>query len=246
MTAEQIEVLRAGLQESFDLLVNKINKIQIGTKEQFPFGWRKAAKGRTVWRILEELITQNLEQYHKEFKIESITPSDSEVSVFDFECKLIGNDTPIYINIKSAVLGGKKNKDDISKGVGLKEFYATDLTKTFFIGTFFIKFNEDMTIEIDGATVFPIAWIKDIYINPSNNGNLQSAYYKNIDDAVRRSNAEFHELFIKALEFAQSKKEAKSGDIIQEPEGKYLKKIKGRWQEVNVDENGDEIDSTLF
>ena len=244
MKAEQIEILRVGLQKSFDLLVNKINKIQIGTKEQFPFGWRKAAKGRTVWRILEEVITQNLEQYHKEFQLQSITPSESEVSVFDFKCKIVGNETPIYINIKSAVLGGKKNKDDISKGIGLKEFYATDITKSFFIGTFFIKFHDDMTIEIDHAIVFPIAWIKDIYVNPSNNGNLQSAYYKDLNDAVKRSNTEFHELFINALDFAQSKKDAKSGDVIQEPEGKYLKKVKGRWKEVK--KNGDKIDPTLF
>lgn len=237
MTAEQIEILRGGLQESFDLLVNKINKIQIGSKEQFPFGWRKAAKGRTVWRILEEIITQNLEKNYTQFKLQSITPSTSEVSVFDFECKLIGNDTPIYINIKSAVLGGRKNKDDISKGIGLKEFYAADITKSFFVGTFFIKFNDDMTIEIDHATVFPIAWIKDIYVNPSNNGNLQSAYYKDIKDAVRRSNSEFHELFINALDFAQSKKDAQAGDIIQDPSGKYLKKIKGRWKEVKEDGN---------
>lgn len=244
MTAEQIEALREGLQKSFDLLVAKINKIQIGTKEQFPYGWRNAGKGRTVWRILEEVITQNLEKDFNQFNLQSATPSDSEVSVFDLECKIIGNDTPIYINIKSAVLDGKKNKDDISKGIGLRDFYADDVNKNFFVGTFFIKFNDDMTIEIDHATVFPIAWIKDIYVNPSNNGNLKSAYYKDIKDAVRRSNEEFHKLFLNALAFAQSKKDAKSGDIIQEPEGSYFKKIKGRWKEVQ--ENGDEIDPTLF
>lgn len=239
MTVEQTEELRNGLQESFDLLVAKINKVQIGTKKQFPFGWRKAAKGRTVWRILEELITQNLEKYHTEFKLQSIIPSNSEVSIFDFECKLIGNNTPIYINIKSAVLGGRKNKDDISKGIGLKEFYATDVNKVFFIGTFFIKFNDDMTIEIDHSIVFPIAWIKDIYVNPSNNGNLQSAYYKNIGDAVKRSNAEFHQLFIAALEFAQKKKNAKLGAIITDSLGNYFKKIRGRWKKVKQD--GSEI-----
>lgn len=210
MNIDQIEELRVGLQESFDLLVAKINKIQIGTKEQFPFGWRKAAKGRTVWRILEELITQNLEQYHKEFKLQSITPSDSEVSVFDFECKIVGNNTPIFINIKSAVLGGRTNKDDISKGVGLKEFYDEDINKNFFVGTFFLSFNEDMTIEIVKAVVFPIAWIPDIYVNPSNNGNLQSAKYKKLEDAEKRSNAEFYPLFIEALEVAKEKKKSKA------------------------------------
>lgn len=240
MTIEQIEALRTGLQTSFDLLVNKINKVQIGTPEQFPYGWRKAAKGRTVWRILEELITQNLEQHHADFQIDSIVPSDSEVSVFDFECKIAGNETPLYINIKSAVLGGKKNKDDISKGIGLKEFYDEDVNKNFFVGTFFIKFNEDMTIEIDHATVFPIAWISDIYVNPSNNGNLQSAYYKDINDAVKRSNAEFYPLFLDALALAKAKKEAGKGDIIQEPSGKYLKKVKTRWVEVDKDGNQSE------
>lgn len=212
MTINQIEKLREGLQDSFDLLVAKINKIQIGTKEQFPFGWRKAAKGRTVWRILEELITQNLEQYHQEFKLQSITPSESEVSVFDFECKIVGNDTPIYINIKSAVLGGRTNKDDISKGVGLKLFYDEDINKNFFVGTFFLRFNEDMTIEIVKAVVFPIAWIPDIYVNPSNNGNLQSSKYKKLEDAVRRSNAEFHPLFLDALKTAHQKKRDKANN----------------------------------
>lgn len=237
MTIEQIEELQEGLQASFDLLVAKINKVQIGEKEQFPYGWRKAAKGRTVWRILEELITQNLEKYYEEFGLSEIIPSDSEVSVHDFVCKLKSIDKFIYVNIKSAVLDGKKNKDDISKGDGLEAFFAEDVDRNFFIGTFFIKFNDDMTIEIDHATVFPVAWLKDIYVNPSNNGNLQSAYYKDIADAEKRSNEDFHKLFIQALEFARSKRNAKAGDIIQEPEGKYYKKLKGRWQEV--DEQGE-------
>lgn len=238
MTVEQIEDLRVGLQESFDLLVSKISTIQIGTKEQFPFGWRKAAKGRTVWRILEELITQNLEQYHTEFKLQSIIPSESEVSVYDFECKILGNDTPIFINIKSAVLGGKKNTDDISKGIGLRDFYADDINKNVFIGTFFIKFNDDMTIEINNATVFPIAWIKDIYVNPSNNGNLQSALYKNIINAVKRTNSDFHSLFLNELEFANLKKGTKPNDEIFHPNGKFFKKQKsGRWKESDGNGN---------
>ena len=69
MIADQIEILRKGLQESFDLLVAKVDRIQIGTKEQFPYGWRNAGKGRTVWRILEEIITQNLEKDHSDFKL---------------------------------------------------------------------------------------------------------------------------------------------------------------------------------
>lgn len=209
MNIDQIEVLRAGMQESIDLLVDRIKKIQIGTKEQFPFGWRRAAKGRTVWRILEELITQNLEQCPSDYGLQSLIPASSEVSIYDFECKISGNETPIFINIKSALLGGKRNKDDISKGVGLKDFLGRDASWVFLIATFFIKFNDDMTIEIDHATVFPLAWIKDIYVNPSNNGNLQSAYYKDLDYATPRNNDEFYELLCEALEVASSKKNNK-------------------------------------
>ena len=48
-----------------------------------------------------------------------------------------------------------------------------------------------MSIEITKAIVFPIAWIPDIYVNPSNNGNLQSAYYKDLGDAVKKTNSQF-------------------------------------------------------
>lgn len=84
MSVQQTEALQIKLQASLDTLIGKIGRIQIGTKEQFPLGWRKAAKGRTVWRILEEVITQNLEKYYSELGITSITASDSEVTVYDF------------------------------------------------------------------------------------------------------------------------------------------------------------------
>ena len=60
-----------------------------------------------------------------------------------------------------------------------------------------------------------------------------------LKDAIKRSNQEFHSLFLDALNFAQSKKNAKAGDIIRDPQGKYLKKINSRWKEVN--QNGVEI-----
>ncbi len=206
MDEERIDSLRNKLQECLDTLVSKIGKIQIGTKEQFPLGWRKAAKGRTVWRILEELITQNLEKYYDELDIVSITTSDSEITIHDFAIVFKDETIPVYVNIKSAVLGGKVQKDDISKGVGLQKFYEADINRDFFVATFFINFNEDMSIEIIKCTVFPIAWIPDIYINPSNNGNLQSSKYKNIEDAVKRSTSEFFKLFKLAMDEAQKKK----------------------------------------
>ena len=206
MSIKEIDALRAKLQESCDLLINKIGPIQIGEKSQFPYGWRKSAKGRTVWRIVEEIITQNLEKYHSDFKIDNIKPSDGEITVHDMECTF-GQEPPIYINIKSAVVDGRKNKDDISKAEGLVEFYKEDPSKNFFVATFFIKFNDNMTINIESAVVFPITWIKDIYVNPSNNGNLQSAYYKDLKDAVKRTNEDFLKLFYKEVEIAKKKKQ---------------------------------------
>ena len=209
MDIEQTENRRAKLQASLDTLIGKIGKIQIGTKEQFPLGWRKAAKGRTVWRILEELITQNLEKYYGELNIISITTSDSEITVYDFAVQFEGEDAPVYVNIKSAVHGGRTQKDDISKGVGLKNFYEADINRDFFVATFFIRFNDDMTIEILKCTAFPIAWIPDVYVNPSNNGNLQSSKYKHLDDAVKRTSAEFFEVFKLAMDVAVQKRHRK-------------------------------------
>ena len=86
MTIKETDTLRQRLQNSCDLLIKKIGKIQIGSTELFPYGWRKAAKGRTVWRIVEEVITQNLEKYHTDFNLNSIHPSDSEITVYDHSC----------------------------------------------------------------------------------------------------------------------------------------------------------------
>mgnify|MGYP006916078957 FL=1 len=207
MKVKEIDELRKKLQLSCDLLIKKIGKIQIGTPELFPYGWRKVAKGRTVWRIVEEIITQNLEKHHTDFKVDSVNASDSEVTVYDMKC--IFGTQEAYINVKSAVVGGKRQKDDISKAKGLKEFYDEDENRQFFVATFFIQFNTDMSIEIAKAVVFPIAWIPDIYVNPSNNGNLQSAYYKDMKDGVKRTNKEFLPLFQKAIEVANKKKRKK-------------------------------------
>lgn len=208
MEIKDVEILTNKLRESFQMLVDEIGQIPIGRVEQFPYGWRKAAKGRTVWRIVEEVINQNLEKYYKKFGLEEVHSSDSEVSVYDVKCKFSGLPAA-YINIKSAVEGGRKNKDDISKAHGLASFYEEDEQRQFFVATFFIKFNSNMSIEIDKVVVFPITWIPDIYVNPSNNGNLQSAYYKDISYAVKRTNVEFVKLFHKAISVAEEKRKRK-------------------------------------
>lgn len=124
--------------------------------------------------------------------------------MYDLRCNY-GNDH-VYINIKSAVEGGKRQKDDISKANGLKQFYLENPFGNFFISTFYIRFNPNMTIEITDVIVFPIVWIPDIYINPSNNGNLQSAYYKDLSYAIKRTNEEFLALFEKEYVNASNKK----------------------------------------
>lgn len=208
MTIEEIENLRNKLQESCNMLISSIGPIQIGKASQFPYGWRKAAKGRTVWRIIEEVITQNLEKYHQKFKIDNVAPSASEVSVYDMVCEFANESA--FINIKSAVEGGKRQKDDISKALGLLEFYNEDPERQFFIATFYIRFNTNMTIQLTKSSVFPVAWIPDIYVNPSNNGNLQSAYYKDISSAIKRTNEEFIPLLGKACQIASDKRRKKS------------------------------------
>ena len=212
MSIQQTEVLQIKLQASLDTLISKIGKIQIGTKEQFPLGWRKAAKGRTVWRILEEVITQNLEKYYSELGITSITASDSEVTVYDFSTLFDGELNQAYVNIKSAVLGGPSRKDDISKFDKLLKFYESfpGVKPDFFIGTFYITFHDDMSFEIIKCVAFPIAWIQesDIGINTSNNGNVQLKKYKNIEDAEKKTPEEFYEILKKKVVEALSKKEA--------------------------------------
>lgn len=205
---EEVELLRKSLEESLTKLIKKVGKVNIGTPAQFPFGWRKSAKGRTVWRIIEELITQNLEVHHNDFGIDEVSPSDSEVSVYDMKCTFNGH-SPLFINIKSAVIGGKRTKDDISKAEGLSEFYKEDPNQMFMIATFLIKFNSDMSVELTKVVVMPVAWIPDIYVNPSNNGNLQSSYAKDLDMAVKRTNAEFIEELKKEISVAKAKKDSK-------------------------------------
>ena len=205
---QEIEYFRSRLERSLSRLIRSIGPIQIGSVEQFPYGWRKSAKGRTVWRILEEVITQNLEDKHSLFDIADVTPADTEVGVYD-TCCTFSDTPPLYINIKSAVIGGKPSKDDISKAEGLSAFYAEDPSKNFFVATFYIRFDPAMFIEIAGVSVFPIAWIPDVYVNPSNNGNLQSSYYKDVSYAVQRTNAEFISLLADAMEVARQKRVAK-------------------------------------
>lgn len=205
---KSIEDERSFLENKLNLLIKDIGKIPIANTTIMPYGWRKAAKGRTVWRILEEIISQNLEKNHKKYGFERVIPAESEVGVFDFEFCIEGG-TRSYVNIKSAVIDGRVNKDDISKAPALIEFVENNPNKNLYVATFLISFDEDMTISLVKAVVFPTAWIPDIYINPSNNGNLQSKDYKNIENAVKRTNSEFLQALKDEYKVAINKKNKK-------------------------------------
>ena len=210
MTIEDTEKLRSELETALNKVANSLGKIQIGSKSQFPYGWRKAAKGRTIWRILEEAITQNLENKFKEFGFDELNAADSEVGVYDFSGKFTDIDSPFYVNIKSAVIGARTNKDDISKAIRLLEFFNEDSERKLFIASFLIKFEEDMSVLVTEAIVMPTMWLPDIYVNPSNNGNLQSSKYKAIEQAIKRTNEEFISALTDEIEVARKKKEAKA------------------------------------
>jgi hypothetical protein len=208
---DQVEVCRCVLETAMNRLIEHIGIVQIGNAKQFPFGWRKAAKGRTVWRLLEELISQNLEAKFQELGFHTFEPSDSEVGVYDFSFTLPNDQVRVYVNVKSAVKGGKGSKDDISKARALEEFFSPDPNRILLIATVEIAFAEDMSLKLGPCSVVPITWLPDIYVNPSNNGNLQSSQYKNLKLAVRRSGTEFLALLRDEIERAIGKRRAKDG-----------------------------------
>lgn len=204
-----VETERKYLEDKLNLLINNIGDIPIANTRIMPFGWRKAAKGRTVWRIVEEVISQCLEEQASLLGFDSVHPAESEVGVYDFRfCYDGGKES--FVNIKSSVKGGRTNKDDISKAIGLIDFYRENPNANLYVATFVISFKPNMTIGLDKCIVFPTAWIPDIYVNPSNNGNLQSSKYKNLATAVKRTPAEFLQCLIQENEVAISKKKAKN------------------------------------
>ena len=194
------------LQDSLQTLLGTIGNIPIGFPGQFPFGWRKASKGRTVWRLLEEIISQNLELRAEDIGLTNFTPAISEVGVYDFSFRFPNSPT-IYVNVKSTVAGGRKNKDDISKAPSLYEFMAKTPSCILLIATIEIVFSENpMSLEFSNCYVVPVNWLPDVYVNPSNNGNLQSSNYKNLDTAVPRTKANFLQVLRKEIEVAQQKR----------------------------------------
>jgi hypothetical protein len=203
---EDAERHRAELERCLRVLIHNIGEVPIGQTGQFPYGWRKAGKGRTVWRILEELISQNLEAQAKSIGLHDFEPASSEVGVYDFSFRF-EDSKKIYVNIKSAVRGTRVNKDDISKADKLIDFFRSTPDLTLFIATIEIQFLSDpLRIQLTNCYVVPTAWLPDVYVNPSNNGNLQSSKYKDLGSAVRRGRIEFLDLLEEQLAVARQKR----------------------------------------
>ena len=205
---ESVEQDRAALEGMMNDLLKRIGDIQIGNKEQFPFGWRKSAKGRTVWRLLEEVMSQNLETRYSDLGMTNFQPAESEVGVYDFKFSLSGK-RDVYTNVKSSIVNRKRSKDDISKARLLEQFFSEDPDRTILIATVEIDFLDSMALRLQKCSVVPVAWLPDIYVNPSNNGNLQSSYYKDIDSAVRRTGKEFLKVLRKEIAVADAKRAKK-------------------------------------
>lgn len=188
---KNVEEIATQLQNNLKSLLDSIGDVSIGNSTQFPFGWRKAAKGRTVWRLLEEVISQNLESKALEIGLSNYAPAASEVGVYDFEYQT-PNGSKVFVNIKSAVEGGRTNKDDISKATALHSFLSENNPCCLLVATIEIEFKENpMSISLNNCYVVPVTWLPDVYVNPSNNGNLQSSKYKYIDKAQPRTTDEF-------------------------------------------------------
>ncbi len=206
---KEVEKYCDQLRASLNKLCKKLGAIQIGSKKQFPSGWGKAAKGRTVWRIVEEAISQNLTVKRKTLGFGQVNPSDKEASIFDVVVNFTGDSRKLYLNFKAAVAGKETEKGDISKAEKLVAFFDEDANRQLFIATFGIAFHKDMTIKIKHCLVTPIAWLPDIYVNPSNNGNLQCSQPKDLNAATKRTNARFLIALNTAMKTAAKKRKSK-------------------------------------
>lgn len=197
------------LQNSMRELLRTIGSIPIGSEGHFPYGWRKAAKGRTVWRLLEEIISQNLELRASSIGLKNFAPAPSEVGVYDFSFSFPDSPT-IYVNIKSSVAGGRTNKDDISKAPALHYFLETTPNCILLVATVEIVFStKPMRLDFTDCYVVPISWLPDVYVNPSNNGNLQSSKYKDINTAIPRTRSDFLDVLSREILVAAEKKRNK-------------------------------------
>jgi hypothetical protein len=78
------------------------------------------------------------------------------------------------------------------------------------VATIEIVFSTDpMRLDFTDCYVVPISWLPDVYVNPSNNGNLQSSKYKDIENAIPRTRSEFLSVLSAEIDVAAEKRRRK-------------------------------------
>jgi len=203
----------AGVREAMDrvdtALANVLSAIggwEVVPKELVPLGLGRAAKGRTVWRLVEEVVKQNLQVRAEELGLADVTVPEDEVGPYD--CVVSTGELPsVHLNLKAAGTSGRANKDDVSKAEAIEEFYRSGGDDALLcVAVVKLEFVETR-IEFRGHQLFNVAWIPDIYVNPSNN-NLQSSKYRT--DRTERTNIDFLALLEAQLAAAHAKRAAKA------------------------------------
>jgi hypothetical protein len=209
VTLKQTEAFQKRLTSSLEKLLKRIGRIQIGTPQQFPDGWGRAAKGRTVWRIVEEAVVQNIKARRAELGLAHAEAAPGETELYDVKVRFEQSKVDLFLNLKTAASGRETKKGDVSKADGIIRFFDMDAGRQLFIVTLVVTFSADMFIEITKCLVVPITWLSDVYVNPRNN-NLQCCQPKALANATKRTNAEFIAVLRHEMDAADVKRAKKA------------------------------------
>jgi hypothetical protein len=169
--------------------------LPIGGPEHFPDGWQRAAKGRTVWRIAELAVLQNLKRIAESEGLVDFTQAETETHPFDFHCR-IARVGETQVNLKTYTDRARKGgNEDVSKALRLLDFMQSYPEVVLLLASVKIEFHDDpFGIQIGQPSVVPLAWLGDIYVNGSSNKNLMTASARRPDACIERSHAEFRDL----------------------------------------------------
>jgi hypothetical protein len=206
---KQTTAFQKRLASSLNKLLRRIRRIQIGTPKQFPDGWGRAAKGRTVWRIVEEAVVQNLKKHRASLGLAVAEVAPREVDIYDVKIRFKNSTIELFLNLKTYAAGLETKKGDISKAKRIIEFFDQDVARQLFIVRLVIRFSADMCIEIKECLVVPITWLPDIDVNYHNH-NLQCRQPKTLGGVTRRTNSKFVAALQHAIRIADAKRQKKA------------------------------------
>lgn len=137
------EILRVKLQESFDKLIGLLGKVQMGSKEQLPYGWGNLNKGRIIPSVLKEIIVQNVEKNHLKIGVSKMSPSASQYNK-DWLIELEGEEKSVYINFRTQEVKRKSRKKNSSDADYFSQFYDESNGTLTFASTFYFKLHDDI------------------------------------------------------------------------------------------------------